>query len=263
MVNTYPVIIVDDEFLAREELKSIIQNRHPDFEIIAEAKNIPDAWALIKKHPHIRGVFLDIHLQAENARAGLDFAYQLNRLADAPWIVIITSQPQTALEAHNLPPAHYLLKPLEEAKLAEALAWIRHKYARPIPNFSPVAKRIGIRHRILNRFGEHEWHIAYIDPEETLFVAKNTAASTLKISLQQNQTLDGVSGTIKEWVNKYADLGFVQIHRSHLVNLKHIRSLKPRIGESDVYKVALKDCAQELPVGPEYLEQLRDRLSQW
>jgi len=263
MVNTCPIIIVDDEFLARDELKNIIHSRHQDFEIIAEAENIPAAWELIKKYPQIRGVFLDIHLQSDSTRAGLDFAYQLNRLADAPWIVFITGHPQTALEAHNLHPAHYLLKPLEEAKVAEALAWIRQKYARPMPNFSQVSKRIGIRHRITNRFGEHEWHIAYIDPEEALFVAKNTAVGTLKINLQQNQMLDGVSGTIRDWVNKYADLGFVQIHRSHLVNIRHIRCLKPRIGESDVYKVSLKDCPQELPVGPEYLEQLRDRLSHW
>lgn len=260
MVDKRSVIIVDDEYWAREDLKSILKRRHPDFEVIAEAANSQDAWRLINEYPETDGVFLDIHIQAENERAGLDLAYAINRLARSPWIVFITGYQQTAVEAHRLHPAHYLLKPLDDDKVDEALDWIRKQQRATLPEKVTQPKRIVVRHRITNHFDEHEWHTEFIDPGEIVFITKNKAANTLKIHLSNNKVLDGVNGTIKEWEHKYTVLGFLQIHRSHLVNLKQVRSLKPRAGENEVYKVALKDSLSELAVGPEYLDVLREKM---
>lgn len=261
MVGMHPVIIVDDEYLARDELKDILKRRHPDFQVIAEAANAQDAMALIKARPQIEGVFLDIHIQTENERSGLDIAYAINRLPHPPWIIFVTGHPQTAVEAHRLHPAHYLLKPLDDDKVDEALEWIRQKQAGISSLGDHRPKRIEIRHRIVNRFDERETHIDFIDPQEIVFIAKNSAANSLKIQLSQDTTLDGVYGTIKEWEHKYPGFGFLQIHRSHLVNLNHVRSLRPRPGENDVYKVALKTSSCELAVGPEYLDVLREKMT--
>jgi two-component system response regulator LytT len=260
MVGKYAVIIVDDEYWAREDLKGILRRRHPDFEVVAEATSSQEAWRLINECPEIDGVFLDIHIQAENERAGLDLAYAINRLARSPWIVFVTGYQQTAVEAHRLHPAHYLLKPLDDSKVDEALDWIRKQQPSVLLERIALPKRIVVRHRITNHFDEHEWHTEFIDPGEIIFVAKNKAANTLKIHLSNNKVLDGVNGTIKDWEHKYAALGFLQIHRSHLVSLKQVRSLKPRAGENDVYKVALKDSLSELAVGPEYLDVLRKKM---
>lgn len=260
MVGRHSVIIVDDEYWAREDLKNMLKRRHPDFEVIAEAASSQDAWRLINEYPEIDGVFLDIHIQAENERAGLDLAYAINRLARSPWIVFITGYQQTAVEAHRLHPAHYLLKPLDDDKVDEALDWIRKKQSAARPERIDQPKRIIVRHRTMNRFDEYEWHTEFIDPGEIVFIAKNKAANTLKIHLANGSVLDGVNGTIKDWERKYSVLGFLQIHRSHLVNLKQVRSLKPRAGENEVYKVALKDSLSELAVGPEYLDVLREKM---
>lgn len=260
MVNQRSVMIVDDEFLARDELKAMLQRRHPDFEIAAEAASAREAWALIKECPQIEGVFLDIHIQTENERSGLDLAYAINRLSQAPWIVFVTGHPHTAVEAHRLHPAHYLLKPLEDGKVDEALDWIRRQQpARPTSVQKPP-QRIVVKHRIANRFDEHEWHYEFLDPNEIVFVAKNKSLNNLRVQLINGAVLDPVNGTIKDWENKYAELGFAQIHRSHLVNLRYVRSLKPRGGEREDYKVALKDCPSELAIGPEYLEWFREKL---
>jgi DNA-binding LytR/AlgR family response regulator len=261
MVAKHPVIIVDDEYLARDELKDILKRRHPDFEVIAEAANAQDAMALIKAQPQIEGIFLDIHIQTECERSGLDLAYAINRLPRSPWIIFVTGHPQTAVEAHRLHPAHYLLKPLDNDKVDEALDWIRQKQFGIGSLSEHRPKRIEIRHRIVNRFDERETHVDFIDPHEIVFVAKNSAANSLKIHLSQETSLDGVYGTIKEWEHKYPGFGFLQIHRSHLVNLNHVRSLRPRPGENDVYKVALKASACELAVGPEYLDVLRKKMA--
>lgn len=259
MVGKCKVMIVDDEYWAREDLKNILKRRHPDFEMVAEAANSEEAWAIIRERPDIDGVFLDIHIQTENERAGLDLAYAINRLARSPWIVFITGYHQTAVEAHRLHPAHYLLKPLDDDKVDEALDWIRKKQSK-ICLLNTIPKRIEVRHRTANRFDEYERHTEYIDPEEIVFIAKNKAANTLKIHLVNSKVLDGVNGTIKDWENKYTGFCFLQIHRSHLVNLKQVRSLKPRTGENEVYKVAFNDSSIELPVGPEYLDLLREKM---
>jgi DNA-binding LytR/AlgR family response regulator len=46
-----------------------------------------------------------------------------------------------------------------------------------------------------------------------------------------------------------------------LVNLNHVRSLRPRPGENEVYKVALRNSTCELAVGPEYLDVLREKMA--
>lgn len=260
MVGRRSVMIVDDEYLARDELNSLLKRRHPDFEVVAEAATAEDAWALLKDHPRIDGVFLDIHIQTENERAGLDLAYAINRLTNAPWIVFITGRPQTAVEAHRLHPAHFLLKPLEDSRIDEALDWIRQKQGSPVAPVFSQPKRIMIKHRIDSSFEEYEWHTECVDPGEIVFIAKNKSVNNLKIQLVSGNVLDRVNGTIKDWENRYAGLGFVQIHRSHLINLSHLRSLKPRGSEGEDYKVALKNCPSELAVGPEYLEVFREKL---
>lgn len=88
------------------------------------------------------------------------------------------------MEAHRLHPAHYLLKPLDDDKVDEALDWIRKKQSK-ICTLNAIPKRIEVRHRIANRFDEYERHTEYIDPEEIVFIAKNKAANTLKIHLEQ------------------------------------------------------------------------------
>ncbi|OQW79182.1 MAG: hypothetical protein BVN35_02210 [Proteobacteria bacterium ST_bin11] len=262
MVDSHSVMIVDDEYLARDELKSLLKRRHPDFNVVAEASTAQAAWALLKDHPRIDGVFLDIHIQTENERAGLDLGYAINRLAAAPWIIFLTGYPQTAVEAHRLHPAHFLLKPLEDDRIDEALAWIRRTQTplAPMATIHQQPKRIMIKHRIDSRFDEHEWHTECVDPSEIVFIAKNKSVNNLKIQLSNGNVLDRVNGTIKDWESKYAALGFVQIHRSHLINLGHLRSLKPRGSEGEDYKVALKNCSSELAVGPEYLELFREKL---
>lgn len=60
---------------------------------------------------------------------------------------------------------------------------------------------------------------------------------------------------------QHGRIGFAQIHRSHLVNLKQVPSLKPRAGESEVYKIAFKDSPIDLPVGLEYLDMLSEKMT--
>jgi DNA-binding LytR/AlgR family response regulator len=84
------VMIVEDRPLARDELKYLL-SLHPDVEVIAECEDTASAWPLIEAG-HIDGVFLDIDIETEGTRAGLDLAYRIDRLAfpRIPWLVFTT-----------------------------------------------------------------------------------------------------------------------------------------------------------------------------
>ena len=82
-MNKYKVIIVDDERLAREEMKRHLVN-HPDFEIAGEATNADEAEELINRlHPDL--VFLDIRMPE---RSGFEL---LEALDDVPEIIFTTA----------------------------------------------------------------------------------------------------------------------------------------------------------------------------
>ena len=73
MVRKRRVIIVDDNPRARSSLKRHLMDRHSDFDVVGEAENTIDGLNLIKtENPD--GAFIDINIQSQSERAGLDFA---------------------------------------------------------------------------------------------------------------------------------------------------------------------------------------------
>ena len=246
MVNIHRVLIVDDELPARHYLKALLINHHLDFEVVGAVENTVMAWQMIKDNHDIDGIFLDIDIETESKRAGLDFALNLSRLPQRPWIVFVTGYQEYAVEAFQSFPVNYLLKPFDNTTLEPTLKWIReHVYVKPKP------ARIAVRHRI-----NESYCTEYISPDEILYIQKNNGVNSVKIGLKQGEVLDGVNSTLKEWIER----GFFQIHRRNLVNLAHVRREMPRIGENAVYKIGFKNCTVELDIGPDYLQPLRDIL---
>lgn len=107
------VLIVDDERLAREELKSLL-NRFDSMEIIGEAKNGEEGIAKIKEHaPDV--IFLDIQMPGMN---GFDM---LQKLDEIPKVVFITAYDEFALKAFEVNALDYLLKPVDPERLKETI----------------------------------------------------------------------------------------------------------------------------------------------
>jgi two-component system LytT family response regulator len=106
-------IIVDDERLARQELKTMLAE-HKDIEIIAECANANEAKEKINSlKPDV--VFLDIQMPGKN---GLELAQELNPL---PELIFITAHDEYALRAFEVNALDYLLKPVQPQRLAETL----------------------------------------------------------------------------------------------------------------------------------------------
>lgn len=121
-MSTYKTIIVDDERLAREEVKRALQN-FPEFKIVGEAANVDTAIAIIEKEqPDI--IFLDIHMPE---KSGFDL---LEELTTVPEVVFTTAYDQYAVKAFELNALDYLVKPLREERFAKTIEKVKVELAK-------------------------------------------------------------------------------------------------------------------------------------
>lgn len=112
-MKEYKTLIIDDERLAREELKSILKE-FPEIEIIGEAQNGEEAIELIRKtKPDL--LFLDINMPG---MSGFDL---LKKLESIPRVIFVTAYDEYALKAFEVNALDYLLKPVETNRLNEAI----------------------------------------------------------------------------------------------------------------------------------------------
>lgn len=115
------VIIIDDERLAREEIKQHIL-KYPELELAGEAANADEAEALINRfHPDL--LFLDIQMPE---RSGFDL---LESLEAIPEIIFTTAFDQYAVKAFEINALDYLVKPIREERFALAMEKVKAKQA--------------------------------------------------------------------------------------------------------------------------------------
>src|SRR5438874_10250245 len=110
-------IIIDDERLARTELRKLLQD-FPEIEVIDEACNAEEGLQKIENHnPDL--IFLDIQMPG---KTGFDM---LGELDHAPQVIFTTAYDEYALKAFEVNALDYLLKPVEPRRLADAIEKLR------------------------------------------------------------------------------------------------------------------------------------------
>ena len=106
-------ILIDDERLARNELKKLLLD-FPEVEVIAEAANAEEGIERIESlSPDL--IFLDIQMPG---KTGFDMLAQLEK---APHVIFTTAYDEHALKAFEVNALDYLLKPVEPKRLADAI----------------------------------------------------------------------------------------------------------------------------------------------
>src|ERR671911_297253 len=114
--NKLRVLIVDDEYPAREELRYLLRS-FPEVEVVGEATQTSEALELIRNIDYDL-CFLDIKMPGGS---GLDLVRELSNVPHSPSVIFITAYPDHAVEAFDLDAVEYLLKPFDESRLARAL----------------------------------------------------------------------------------------------------------------------------------------------
>ena len=127
------VVLIDDERLAREELRGLL-SEFPDLEIVGEAANVTEALKLVPKlRPDL--LFLDIEMPG---RTGFDFLAALP--PPHPQLIFATAFDAFALRAFEVNALDYLMKPVHPQRLAAAVAKVRARLAPTSPATDPAER---------------------------------------------------------------------------------------------------------------------------
>jgi DNA-binding LytR/AlgR family response regulator len=233
------VLAVDDEAPQLDELAYLLR---ADGRVgsVATASDASEALRLLRDGS-TDVVFLDIRMPGLD---GLELARVLRRFAEPPSIVFVTAHDDRAVDAFELGAVDYLLKPLREDRLAESLrrvAAARLAPAAPAPagdDEEVIPIELAGTTRLLPR-SQVRWVEAQGD-------------------YARLHTADGshlIRAALTALADRWADAGFVRIHRSYLVAVRRITELR-LTGSGYVVVVD----GQELPVSRRHTRELKERL---
>lgn len=238
-------LIVDDERLARNRLRRMLAH-FPGIEVVGEAADGEAALARVAElEPDV--VFLDVRMPELD---GLEVA---RRLPDRARVVFTTAYDQYAVEAFDAAAVDYLLKPIEQRRLAAAVDKLERIGAGGgQAELERLLDRLTARSttpRVTARRGDT---IRVFDPRE---ISRFHAADRYTVFRHDGQRFL-LDESIVALEKRLGDLGFVRVHRAELINLGHVRALTR---EDDRTLVELTD-GQRAAVSRRHLGRLKKRL---
>lgn len=242
------VLIVDDEDRARESLRTALA-RHHDVEIAGEAANGLEA---LERIAEVRpdAVLLDIEMPGMN---GLDV---VRNLASPPLVIFATAYDQYAVAAFDAHAVDYILKPLDPARLDQAVERLRLAMLSGAQNAAEALRSLleKIRPNIPQKVAGHRGKkIVLLSPKEILRIGIDDKLVFFHTASERFLT----DRTIAELEALLAPAGFFRISRGDLVNLEFVRELIPWF--SGTARVRLSD-GQELDVSRERARELRSAM---
>ena len=208
-MNLFKTIIIDDERLAREEVKRALTN-FKEFEVIGEASYVDEAISLIEElKPDL--IFLDIHMPE---KSGFDL---LEELTTVPEVVFTTAYDQYAVKAFELNALDYLVKPLREERFAKTIEKVKQEL---IDNTEVVSTVLPMHQKIFIKDGEKchfipltEKHfIESLDNYARLFFGKEKAMIKRSLNLLSEKLDPKV---------------FFRVNRSQMINIHYIKEIHP------------------------------------
>jgi two-component system LytT family response regulator len=153
-MKTFKTILVEDERLAREELKSLLKD-YLEVDIIGEAKNGEEGIALIKdQKPDL--VFLDINMP------GMNGFEMLKHLEEIPRVIFVTAYDEYALKAFEVNALDYILKPVDPERLREAIQKLSSEDDFVSAQSAGIARKdrfLTVNDRVFIKDGEKCWFV--------------------------------------------------------------------------------------------------------
>ena len=248
-------VVVDDEQLAREDLCFLLEQLG-GIDVVGQAGNGVEGLATIQAMtPDV--VFLDVQMPG---MSGFEVARQLLEKESASQIVFVTAYDQYAIEAFEVNAVDYLLKPIEQARLEQAL----HRVARRISSDRPLNDQLAkILQIVGERHGRRDQMAVKVGDRFLLVQADDIVFASLSddsISIVTNG-LSGTSNykTLDELQARLDPDVFWRVHRSHLVNITKIKEIVPWFSRN--YILRMNDSkATEIPVSRSQTKRLREYL---
>jgi two-component system, LytTR family, response regulator len=229
-MKIWKALIVDDELLARKELRRMLLE-HSHIDVRGEADSMHDAEEAIGKlSPDI--IFLDIDL---GPHTGFDL---LEKVARNFRIIFVTAYDEYAVRAFKVNALDYLLKPIHPERLKEAVSRLGNPYHQKTGIQLEPFDKILVSHRRYSRLITVS-SISYIE-----------ACGDYSCVYTRDGFRGTLHHTIKRWMERLPGKLFIQSHRSYIVNTDRIKRLDKRGKES--FEIALDQPEAFIPVSRGY-----------
>jgi len=205
------VVLIDDERLARSELRRMLEE-FSDVEIIGEAANSAEGIEKVETlNPDL--IFLDIQMPD---KSGFDMLSQLDK---APHVIFVTAYDEYALKAFDVNALDYLMKPVEPQRLAEALLKVRQKNEEEILSYNNRGI-LSENDQVFVKDGERCWFVKLSDVR--LFESVGNYA---KVFFGTNKPL--ILKSLNALEERLDEKVFFRANRKHIINLRMIEKIEP------------------------------------
>jgi two-component system LytT family response regulator len=199
-------LIIDDERLARSELKKLLTD-FPDVEVVGEAVNALDGKEKIESlSPDL--LFLDIQMPD---KTGFEL---LSELEKAPKVIFTTAYDEYAIKAFEFNALDYLLKPVEPQRLADALQKMRQEETDK-PVSSTNTNKLFENDQVFVKDGDRCWFVKLSDIR--LFESVGNYA---RVYFDENKPL--ILKSLNALEERLDERVFFRANRKHIVNMRMI-----------------------------------------
>ena len=256
-------VVVDDEQLARDELGYLL-GQIGGIDVIGQAGNGIEALATIGRlQPDV--IFLDVQMPG---LTGFEVARRLLDERSPAHIIFVTAYDQHAIEAFEVNAVDYLLKPVEQARLAMALDRARRRISgeRVLHGAEAgvdrvqlekivqlVAERQSRRERLAIKVAER---FMLVSADDVIFASLGDDG--ISVVTEQHAGISNYR-TLDELQDRLDSSLFWRVHRSHLVNINKIKEIVPWFSRN--YILRMKDAkTTEIPVSRTQTKRLREYL---
>ena len=204
-------LIIDDERLARQELKNLL-SAHREIEVVGEAQNAEDAKEKISAlNPDV--LFLDIQMPG---KTGLELIEEISVL---PEVVFVTAYDEYALRAFEVNALDYLVKPVQPARLSEC-----------IKKLSVREEKETVRKEVTTPFNDDD-QVFVKDGEKCWFVKLanirlfESEGNYVRVYFDNFRPL--ILRSLNNLDQRLNPKTFFRASRKHIINLKWIESIEP------------------------------------
>jgi two-component system LytT family response regulator len=212
-------VIIDDEKDSIDTLKWKLENYCPDVSVAASFDKPAEGIGYLKTNP-VDLLFLDIEMPM---LTGFDVLEELGR--DIAFdIIFITAYDNFGIQAVKFSALDYLLKPVQNKELKEAIDKHIRKAQQKIPSEqidillqNVQAERKGKRGRIALASKES---IEFVDPHEIIACEANSNYTNVYLAEGRKRV---ISRTLKDFEDMLAPFDFFRPHNSHLINLDRVK----------------------------------------
>lgn len=209
LMRQYKVVIIDDERLAREELKRHLVHQ-ADFALVGEATNARQGKILIEeKNPHL--IFLDIQMPQ---KSGFDL---LDELTTVPEVVFTTAYSKYATKAFEVNALDYLVKPIREERFLKSI----YKAKKELTKIQVPQSNFSIHHKVFIKDG-NQCH--FIPLKEIRYI--ESMENYVRFHFNQSSAM--MKKSLNSIEKKLDARTFFRINRSQIVNINFISHIYPK-----------------------------------